>query len=80
MVPWLEWKFILLFKYISFAKVKKDSQKDVFILAGAMMKVISILKDEKRQYNVNRKAATLSALPPGKMLQVKMYFLLIKVE
>ena len=44
------------------------------------MKVISILKDEKRQYNVNRKAATLSSLPPGKVLQVKMYFLLIKVE
>ena len=41
------------------------------------MKVISILKDEKRQYSVNRKAATISALPPGKMLQVKMYFLLI---
>ena len=31
-VPWLERKFILLFKYIYFVRVKINSERDIFIL------------------------------------------------
>ena len=36
-------KYILLFKYIYFVWVKITSERDVFILAGAMLKVMCIL-------------------------------------
>ena len=42
------------------------------------------IKDEKLQYNINRKAAKISALSSRKIdmnfLQVKKYYLLIKEE
>ena len=43
------------------------------------------VKDEKLQYGINREAARISALPSGKIgnmniLQVRKYYLLIKLE
>ena len=44
-VPWLEVKFILLFKYIYHAWGKISSERDIFILAWGMLQVICILKE-----------------------------------
>ena len=44
-VPWLERKFILLLKHIYFVGVKINTERDIFILAGAMLKVMFILKE-----------------------------------
>ena len=43
------------------------------------------IRDEKRQYNINREEAKISALSSGKIinmniLQVKKYYLLITIE
>ena len=43
-VSWLERKFIPIFQYIYFVRVKINSKRGIFILAGAMLKVVCILK------------------------------------
>ena len=46
-VPWLEVKFILLFKYIYHAWGKISSERDIFILAWGMLQVMCILNTAK---------------------------------
>ena len=38
------------------------------------------IRDEKLHYEINRKAAKISVFSSGDTLQVKKYYLLIKVE
>ena len=43
--PWLGRKFILLFKYIYLVWVKINSERNIYILTGARLKVMCILKN-----------------------------------
>ena len=47
-------KLALLFKYINFLRVKVNSERDIFILVGAMLKFMCILKEFLIIYKSNK--------------------------